>query len=222
MTTEAQQLLLLAGCWIAYFAIHSALASLAVKQRVARRWPTLMPAYRISYNVIALLLLIPIGMLSLSWEGPALWRWSGAAGWLADGLALLAVGGFVISSRAYDGSHFAGFRQLRTRSIEIEGDARLTISAFHRHVRHPWYSLALLLIWSRDMDAARLLDAIAISGYFVVGSILEERKLVVLFGEAYRRYMRAVPGLVPRPWRRLAASEARTLEQMAAVSGKTG
>jgi protein-S-isoprenylcysteine O-methyltransferase Ste14 len=39
-----------------------------------------------------------------------------------------------------------------------------------------------------------------ISGYFVVGAILEERKLVKHFGDAYRTYQQRVPMLFPVKW----------------------
>ena len=82
----------------------------------------------------------------------------------------------------------------------------------HRHVRHPWYALSLVLLWTRDMSTALLVSALAITAYFVVGSWLEERKLLARFGPAYGQYMARVPGLVPRPWRRLSREEARQLE----------
>ncbi len=61
------------------------------------------------------------------------------------------------------------------------------------------------------MNAARLVSALAITAYFVIGSRLEEGKLMDRFGEAYRRYRDRVPALVPRPWRVLSREEARRL-----------
>jgi len=78
-------------------------------------------------------------------------------------------------------------------------------------VRHPWYFLGLVLIWTRDMDPAFLLSASAMTLYFVVGSLLEERKLIRYHGEVYRRYRKRVPGLIPLPWKYLPAEEADRL-----------
>lgn len=61
------------------------------------------------------------------------------------------------------------------------------------------------------MNAARLVSALAITAYFVIGSRLEEQKLIARFGEAYRRYRDRVPGLLPRPWRTLRREDARRL-----------
>ena len=52
------ELLPLAFSWLAYFAIHSQLASLAVKHFVAARWSAWMPAYRLVFNLVAVVLLL--------------------------------------------------------------------------------------------------------------------------------------------------------------------
>jgi protein-S-isoprenylcysteine O-methyltransferase Ste14 len=51
--------------------------------------------------------------------------------------------------------------------------------------------------------------------YFIVGSKLEERKLIAYHGERYRRYMEKVAGLVPLPWKIISKTQA-----LAFVSGK--
>jgi protein-S-isoprenylcysteine O-methyltransferase Ste14 len=212
MTTE---LVLLAALWLAYFALHSLLATLAFKRWLAARVPRLMPAYRLGYNALAVLLLLPPAWLMLAWDGPLLWAWEGVWAWLAHLLALVALGLFAWSLAGYDGGEFSGLRQWRGRHAGIEDRATLQLSTLHRFVRHPWYLSALLLIWSRDMDAARLLSALLATGYFALGSRLEERKLIAFHGEAYRRYRRRVPGLLPWPGRRLEPREARELEALA-------
>ena len=217
-------LVLLAASWLGYFALHSLLASLGVKRRVAARWPAAMPAYRLAYNALAVLLLAPPLWLMATWSGPLLWAWTGGWTWLAHALALLAVGLFAWSLSGYDSGEFSGLRQWRSRRQGIADDETLHITPLHRFVRHPWYFCALLLIWTRDMDAARLLSALFATGYFVLGSRLEERKLVAFHGEAYRRYLARVPGLLP--WRGLAlsAQAARELEALARETrpGKDG
>ena len=214
-------LALLAASWIAYFALHSLLASLGLKHRVAARWPRAMPAYRLAYNALALLLLLPPVGLMLAWDGPLLWAWSGPLTWASHALALLALGLFAWSLGAYDNGEFSGLRQWRERTRTVEDQETLRLTPLHRHVRHPWYFCALLLIWTRDMDAARLLSALLASAYFVVGSRLEEAKLVAYHGAAYAAYRARVPGLVPLPWRHLSADAAADLEAQARASRKS-
>jgi protein-S-isoprenylcysteine O-methyltransferase Ste14 len=209
MTDAAwRDLTLLAICWIAYFALHSALASLTIKRKVATAWPGLMPWYRLGFNLLSSLLILPILWLSWLDPGPSLWRWQGAAAWLANGLAIAALLGFWLSLKHYDMQEFLGLRQLRHKVRKIEDQEHLRISPFHRFVRHPWYFFGLVLLWTRDMSATTLLTSVLVTLYFVIGSRMEERKLLVYHGDAYRRYMARVPGLIPRPWKTLTREEA--------------
>jgi protein-S-isoprenylcysteine O-methyltransferase Ste14 len=205
------RLLLLAALWAGYFVLHSLAASLWAKRTVAARRPSWMPAYRLAFNALAVLLILPPLFLTLAWEGPLLWRWSGAWRWLGDGLAALAVLGFAGSLRVYDSGEFLGLRQWRRGERRVEDLERFHISPLHRFVRHPWYSLGLVILWTRDMDAARLLAAGMATGYVLVGMYLEERKLIVYHGDRYRDYRRRVPALVPLPWRWLDRDEAARL-----------
>jgi len=128
-----------------------------------------------------------------------------------NGLALLALACFFVSTRAYDMGEFLGTRQLREH---VSDDHQtFTLSGFHRFVRHPWYCIGLVLIWTRNMNESLLVSSLALTAYFLVGSILEERKLVARYGDAYREYMARVPGLIPVPWKFLSTAEANALMQ---------
>ena len=197
--------------WGAYFALHSLLASLTLKHWIARHRPGLVPAYRLAFNALAVALVLPLLWATLSWDGPWLWRWQGVPGALADGLALAAIAAFVWTLRGYDGGEFLGLRQLRTRQATVEDQETLHISTFHRYVRHPWYFLGLVILWTRDMNPAILTTAVVVTLYLVIGSRLEERKLVTYHGDAYRDYRRHVPGLIPLPWKRLRRDQAERL-----------
>ena len=139
-------------------------------------------------------------------------RYRGLAGERPGPLALAV---FAYSLRHYDTGEFLGLRQWRAAETRVEDQERLRISPLHRYVRHPWYSLALVLIWTRDMPPAFLLTAVAATLYFVLGSRLEERKLVTYYGAAYRDYRRRVPALLPLPGRSLTPAEAAALEAAA-------
>ncbi len=196
--------------WAAYGALHSWLAGTGLKQRVAASWPQAMPAYRLGFNLLALILLLPPLWLTLRYQGEPLWTWPA---WIAWPVAAAVAAGFLWSLRWYDGAEFLGLRQWRTG----EGGDReaLTLSPLHRHVRHPWYAMGLLLLWTRDLNAAWLATAVAVTVYVLIGSRLEERKLEAMYGEAYARYRRRVPGLLPWPGRSLSAAEAAELQALA-------
>ncbi|MFZ0468502.1 MAG: hypothetical protein WAL92_06235 [Thiogranum sp.] len=199
---------LLALSWFIYGATHSLLASARVKARLQRRFADHYPAYRLSYNLLALGLLAPPLWLLISYPGDALWHWPAPLNWLARAISLLAAGGFVWSLRYYDTAEFLGTRQLRTRRTALGEQAPMSLSPLHRWVRHPWYFLGLLILWTQEMNAALLITAITLTVYLVIGSRLEDRKLVACYGKPYRLYRERVPGLVPLPWRHLSKQDA--------------
>ncbi|MDP3481903.1 MAG: hypothetical protein Q8S05_01185 [Sulfuricella sp.] len=213
--SDWRNIALLALSWLGYFAMHSALASLWAKSWVALHYPERMPLYRLSFNILAVLMLLPILWLMVRNPGPTLWAWQGLGAWLANGLALAAVFGFMKSLNYYDTQEFIGMRQWKSHTRRVEDQEGFHLSPFHRYVRHPWYFFGLVLIWTRDMNAAMLLSSVMMTVYFIIGSRLEEEKLVVYHGDVYRRYMERVPGLIPLPWKSLTAKEAAELVKAA-------
>ena len=68
----------------------------------------------------------------------------------------------------------------------------------YRFDRHPIMTGVLVGLWAApDMTLGRLLFAAGLSAYVVVGVHFEERALRRQWGEAYERYRRRVPSLVP-------------------------
>lgn len=199
--------------WIAYAALHSLLAALGVKAWVSHHCPAFSPYYRLCFNALAILLVLPLVWATYVIPGAWLWRWTGFWAWLANGLALAALAGFLFSAGTYDMDEFLGLRPWREKRRDAVEHDGFRISTLHRFVRHPWYALSLVLIWTRDMNAPLLVSASAITFYFILGSWLEERKLEAHFGQAYRNYKDKVPGLLPLPWKQLSPAEADALMQ---------
>ncbi len=214
METVTARLLLLASLWGLYALLHSVLAALPAKRYISSHYPALMPWYRLGFNILAVILLLPPLYLTWLWQGPPLWQWSGPLFWLANGLALLAVAGFFWTLRFYSGAEFLGLSQARRKEKSITDQEHFNLSPLHRYVRHPWYALGLVIIWTRDMDMMFLTTALVMTIYFVVGSRLEERKLESYHGEVYREYRKHVPGLFPRPWRHLSKEQEQALLEM--------
>lgn len=210
MGSDAAVPIALSLLWAAYGALHSLLASMGFKRAVAARFPRGMPGYRLAYNLAAVLALLPILWILAHHPGPWIWRWHGPLAWVMNGAALLATG-LLLSGSGYDLAEFLGIRQLRERWTAGEDREPFRISTLHRFVRHPWYCLSLVILWTRDMSLSLLVSAVWITAYILLGARLEERKLLARFGPAYRDYLARVPGLVPRPWKVLSREEARRL-----------
>ncbi len=104
----------------------------------------------------------------------------------------------------YDMLSLAGIRQLY-RGVSHEADSstvEISYGGILGVVRHPWYLAGIMLIWISDFGTAEIIRNIIVNCYFVIGAILEERKLVAELGEKYREYQRQVPMLIPYKWRK--------------------
>ena len=110
----------IALAWICYGVIHSLLASTTCKNWVAHRWPDAVPAYRLGFNIFAVIALLPVLWLVYGTTSDWLWRWTGPWAWLANGLALAALAGTAVAGRAYDTQEFFGLRQIRQGDHGIE------------------------------------------------------------------------------------------------------
>ena len=180
------------------FAIqHSVMARPAFK----RWWTRIVPQ---SVERTTYVLLASAALLLLYWQWRpipgAVWSVSHPAGIVIlqavfwTGWALVLVSTFLIS-------HFElfGLRQVwaRLRRQELPSPVFRTPSLYKR-VRHPIYLGFLLAFWAAPtMSVGHLLFAIATTGYILIGIFLEERDLMALFGEQYRRYREEVPMLIP-------------------------
>ena len=206
-----QETWLIIAVFLGYFILHSLTASLWLKQHVAARWPAAVPYYRLAFNLLASITALPLVYLAWRYPGDPLWQWQGLAFYLVNALALLALVTLLYSTRLYDMDEFLGLRQVRGTIQNIHDQEHFQISPFHRYVRHPWYFLILVIIWTRDISTHQLLIYSLVTAYLVAGSRMEERKLIAYHGNVYREYRKRVAGLFPLPWKILSRAEAEQL-----------
>lgn len=198
------KLVLLAGSLVFWCALHSALLLPAVTAYFAARLGPRFRFYRLAYNTVAAVTLVPVVLLAVAVRTPPRFDWSG--GWRGLQVAMLAVSAifFVLGMRRYDLGQLAGWQQLRSRVLGqgMTASGGLETGGVLAVVRHPMYFATSLLIWARPLDSSALVVNSVLSLYLVVGTHLEERRLVAEFGEAYRAYQRRVPMLLPYRWPR--------------------
>jgi methanethiol S-methyltransferase len=194
---------ILALAWAAYGSVHSALISETATRFLKRRLGGGFRFHRLGFNLVAVVLLVPLVWYSQSLAGEPLVRWTGPGQVVRYALVALAVLLFVAGGRHYSMKQFLGISQLRGGSAGGLGsggtiDSRGLLAV----MRHPWYAGVLLLLWARDLDAASLVVSGVLTAYVFVGTLLEERKLVHEFGDAYRDYQRRVSMFLPLLWLR--------------------
>jgi protein-S-isoprenylcysteine O-methyltransferase Ste14 len=184
---------------ILYGAVHSLLASVAVKQWARSHFgPRTDRFYRLAYNAFAVVSFVPVLAL-LAWlPGTRIYQlrlpWSALA-LTGQAAALMALTAGLLQADPWS---FLGLRQV------AEGPnaepVHLMVTGLYRWVRHPLYTAGLLLIWLTPVMTTSILALnLALTLYIMVGSRLEERRLAAEFGQAYANYQAAVPGLIPRP-----------------------
>lgn len=77
-----------------------------------------------------------------------------------------------------------------------------TTTGCYSIVRHPLYLFStLFMILNPVMTSQWLILTIMSTAYFIFGGLIEEKRLAVEFGEAYRRYQQRVPFFLPNPAR---------------------
>ncbi|MEO5365780.1 MAG: hypothetical protein H7831_05395 [Magnetococcus sp. WYHC-3] len=202
-----------AALWAAFGLGHSFMAGAGFKVRWVAwlgRWGG---AERLIYNAIALLWVLALltwGRINL--PRIPLWQPHGAVLWglaLVQGAAVLML---LLALRGYDLGRFAGWRQWRAaRSGQPLAPEPLVLTALHGWTRHPLYTGTLLLLWARPLDTLVLATNLCATGYLLVGSQWEERRLLAQYGAVYAAYRDRVPALCPRPWRRLNAAGLQAL-----------
>ncbi len=200
---ESLRYLLLALAWIAYCTLHSAMISETATAYLKRRLGDTFRFYRLFFNVIAVLTLIPVLWYSHSLTQETIFRWEGV--WLLPRYLLLACGIlFVVAGGMhYSFGQFFGISQLRAASSGgLATGGGIDSSGVLGLVRHPWYTAVVLLLWAGDLDMATLVGNSVLTVYIVVGTLLEERKLVHEFGDTYRSYQSQVSMFLPLKWLR--------------------
>jgi protein-S-isoprenylcysteine O-methyltransferase Ste14 len=180
--------------------------SVMARQQFKEWWIQYVPK---SVERSTYVLLASLSLLLLFWQ----WRPMPAIVWeirnpqiatIITGLSLL--GWLIVLSGTFLINHFElfGLHQVANnfagRSMP---QPRFRTPLYYEFVRHPIYLGFIIAFWvAPTMTAGHLLFAGVTTAYIIVGILLEERDLVAVFGDDYRRYKSRVSMLVP--WRKSA------------------
>ncbi len=176
---------------LVFFIAHSLLASHFCK-RIASRLGVSEQSYRRAYVVFALLTTLLWLAFIHGLPDQMLYHFENPTTWL---LRLTQLGGFMIfffSLLPIDGLAFLG---LRSNQGPLDNFVEAGI---YRHIRHPMYSgIMLIMLATPDQSLNGLTLYILISLYLILGSRLEENRLLHEC-PAYADYRHRVPAFIPR------------------------
>jgi len=187
-------LLILAASWLLFGITHSLLAGSTLDHLFGRY-------SRLAFNCIAVVMtFLPIAIsawlpVTLLWVEPS-WLC-----WTRHGVSVAAVLAFIHTLKFYS---MPGFLGLKNETWS------LTFSPWHRWIRHPWYFLMLIIIWTQTMTETWLVSALCMTLYLVMGSRIEEKRILRYHPGSYADYRQIVPGLIP--WRGCALDEVKRLQ----------
>jgi len=212
MSESARTYIPVALIWSAYLALHSAMISITATTWLRSILGNGFRFYRLFFNFVALVGLVPVVLYSRSVKGEMLYAWDGYLVILKWALIAAGVLLFVAGSRHYDMLQFLGVRQALAgaRHTLINKSGELDTTGVLGLIRHPYYTATILLFWSGDLDTTDLVINVVVTVYVVIGTWLEERKLVHEFGDSYRDYQRRVSMFVPWKWVRGKVGGSRT------------
>jgi methanethiol S-methyltransferase len=190
---------ILAVLWITFCVLHSALISTTFTNFLKNKTGNTFRFYRLFYNIFSIVTLIPVVLYTLSVKQQPFFVWDRFL--LPIKYILLAWGiiFIIMGARRYSFAQIAGIIQIREGIDQklINKSGKLSSRGILGAVRHPFYAGLFPLIWARDLDITFLIVNIILSAYLIIGTILEERKLVLEFGDAYRKYQQKVSMLFP-------------------------
>jgi len=178
---------------------HSVMARKSFK----RWWTQLVPAVveRSTFVVATCIALAVMFWLWVPIDAPVVWRIENKAA-VALLWGLFGLGWVIALASTFLLNHFElfGLQQVFAGLTGRPGpQSYFRTPLFYRYVRHPLYLGFLITFWSVPvMTSGRLLFALGLSAYILIGIAFEERDLLARFGERYRAYRRQVGMLIPR------------------------
>jgi len=185
--------------WVVWCFFHSFLITQTFTAGMKKLLGSGFRYYRLIYNVFSLVTLIPVIYFQLHLDETVLFAWPRP--WIflkyamyAGGLLLFFAGLLV-----YDLQYMIGIKQINSKTeTETENSVRFTTRGILGYVRHPWYSGAILLVWAfGDITDVSLAVKLVLTGYIIIGTLLEEKRLAAEIGEPYIAYKEKVPRYIP-------------------------
>ena len=173
---------------------HSGLSALRVKGRIIDRWGKV--GYARLFNGSSILT-VALAFFSMNFWGWLYFLTNPEAVQpvlLFPGVILIALG-LIVSTKASQAISVSTVADMRT-----DRRPQLVTDGIYSRIRHPLYLATILLLLGMAAVypfANVLVFALSLIGYVLVGAWLEERKLVLQYGQEYLEYRKKAGFMVP-------------------------
>lgn len=170
-----------------------------------KRWWTQFVPPSVERTTYVLLASLALALMIWQWQPMPAIAWQVADPRLSMAVTGLSfIGWLIVLTSTFLINHFELFglhqvtNNLAGRPMPVP---RFRTPVFYAFVRHPIYLGFIIAFWAiPTMTVGHLLFAAVTTAYIFFGIALEERDLIVVFGEEYRRYRQHVSMLIP--WRK--------------------
>ncbi len=190
--------LIIALMWIAYCLFHSFLISTSFTNLMTRLLKNYYAFYRMFFVFISLVLLIPLISYTDQLDSNIIITYSPPLNivryTLTLGSLLMFFWAFFFN---YDSLSFFGIRQILNFGKKINPSEELKRDGLLGVVRHPMYFALIVYLWCQVFTLSDIIVNIVLTIYIIMGTMLEEKKLISEFGDKYVKYQQEVPMLIP-------------------------
>ena len=178
--------------------LHSLLALPSLKKRCAAHRSHLGKFYRLYYNLVSLIL---FGWVMAAFShSEVLYVVPGALSLVLYFMQLMLLVMLVVCVSQTGVAGFLGVSGLSAGGLQTP---KLVTDGCYRMVRHPLYLISTLFLLCNPVINVRWLLLTFVSVlYFLVGALLEEKRLIAEYGDEYRTYQSTVPFMIPRIFKR--------------------
>lgn len=178
---------------------HTLLASSVIKEKIILWFGERIAFYRISYNIVSFFSFYLIISFAPK-PDITIYDLNFPFDIIIFVLQIFSLAGLFWAVKAVDWKEFAGISQVKRwkekqysitdidERTELKTDGPFLLS------RHPVYLFTILFLGLRPtMSLFYLVTFICVAGYFYIGSVYEEKKLLVKYGDVYKNYQSSAP-----------------------------
>jgi protein-S-isoprenylcysteine O-methyltransferase Ste14 len=190
--------LLIVFLWAAYCSLHSFLITIRFTKLMTRLFKNYYAFYRLFYVMLSIVLLIPLikytghtdNIILITYPMPLnIVRYI-----LIFGSLIMFLWAFFFN---YDFLSFFGIRQILNFGKENNSSKDIKKNGLLGIIRHPMYLALIIYLWCQIFTVMDLVINTLLTIYIIIGTFLEEKKLVLEFGDSYIKYQQEVPMLIP-------------------------